>query len=207
MPIGLLQGDFAVNVFSKPPYRLSARGTLAGKDIVSPLKGEDAVIEQFVVQGDQAGLNIRSADLRWRRSRISLSGKLAAAQDALQVDMDVAADRLVWEEFSAIFGSGDSQGNKSKADVQLPPLEGVIRLKTDNFAVGGLSWNPLRVTAGLTPTESAEKSRIALSAASARREASPSRRMIRSTLDVRLSVRDGDLDSDQPLPLIRQVRH
>jgi hypothetical protein len=26
VPVGLLQGDFAVNVFSKPPYRLSARG-------------------------------------------------------------------------------------------------------------------------------------------------------------------------------------
>ena len=194
MPVGLLQGDFAVNVFSKPPYRLTARGTLAGKDIVSRLKGEDAVIEQFVMQGDQAGLNIRSADLRWRRSRISLSGKLAAAQESLQVDMDVAADRLVWEEFSAIVGSGDSQGNKSKADVQLPTLVGVIRLKTDNFVVGGLSWNPLRVTAGLTANgitgevEDSVVCGIRTTGSFAVQEND------QIDVDARLSVRDGDLD-------------
>ena len=37
-----------------------------------------------------------------------------------------------------------------EADIQLPPLEGVLRLKAANFAVGGLSWSPLQVTAGLT---------------------------------------------------------
>ena len=121
-------------------------------------------------------------------------GKLAAAQESLQVDMDVAADRLVWEEFSAIVGSGDSQGNKSKADVQLPTLVGVIRLKTDNFVVGGLSWNPLRVTAGLTANgitgevEDSVVCGIRTTGSFAVQEND------QIDVDVRLSVRDGDLD-------------
>ena len=111
--IGLLQGNFAANAFRKPPFRLSARGTLGAKDLVAPLNGEQAVIDQMVVQGDQAGLNIRSADLRWRRSHITVSGKLTTLREAWQVDMDVAADRLAWDELSAVFGRGDGQGNRS----------------------------------------------------------------------------------------------
>jgi hypothetical protein len=62
----------------------------------------------------QAGLNIRSADLRWRRSHITVSGKLKTLRQAWQIDMDVAADHLVWGELSAVLGAGDSQGVKQK---------------------------------------------------------------------------------------------
>jgi hypothetical protein len=147
--LGLLQGDFAASAFREQPFRLSARGTLAGKDVVLPLKGEDAVIEQIVVQGDKAGLNIRSADLRWRRSRISASGKLTAAKDALSVDMDLSADRLIWEEFGAVFSGGDRQRDRGAAEVQMPP-EGVIRQVGQLRHIGTLVLNPLRVTASLT---------------------------------------------------------
>ena len=76
--IGLLQGDFAVNAFNESPFRLSARGTLAAKELVLSPKGEDAVIERIDLQGDGSVFNIRSSDLRWRGSHISLSGRLAS---------------------------------------------------------------------------------------------------------------------------------
>jgi hypothetical protein len=195
MPIGLLQGDFAANAFRKPPFRLSARGTLAVKDVVTPFKGEDAVIEQIVVQGDKADVNIRSADLRWRRGHISASGKLTAAKDALNVDMDLSADRLVWDEFSDVIGGGDRPRDKGNAKVQLPPLEGVVRLKSDSFAVGGLSWNPLRVTASLTPngiTGEIDNSVVCGIRTAGRFTV---RKNDEIELDVRLSVRDGELES------------
>ncbi len=195
VPLGLLQGDFAVNVFAKPPYRLSARGTLAGKDIVPPLKGEDALIEQFVLHGDPAGLNIRSADLRWRRSRISASGKLTAPKDAVNVDMDLSADRLVWDELSEVFGTGDGQKDRGKAVVGLPPLAGVIRLKTNDFAVGGLSWKPLQLTADFTPNGISGE--VENSVVCGIRTAGPFavQKNDQIKLDIRLSVQDGDLDA------------
>jgi AsmA-like protein len=195
MPIGLLQGDFAVNTNRQPPFRLSARGSLAGKDVVLPLKGEDAVIEQIVVQGEQAGLNIRSADLRWRRSRISAAGKLTAAKDALNVDMDLAADRLVWGEFSDVFGRGDRQRDKTNGTVQMPALEGVIRLKADSFAFGTWFLNPLQITVSLTPNgmSGEVENSVVCGIRTAGRFAV--RNNDEMELDVRLSVRDGDLDS------------
>jgi hypothetical protein len=184
-----------VNASSNPPYQLSARGTLAGKDIVRPLNGEVAVVEQFVLQGYPAGLNIRSADLRWRRSRIAASGKLTAAKDAVNVDMDVAADRLVWDELSEGFGPGDGQKYRGKAVVRLPPLAGVIRLKTNDFAIGGLSWKPLQVTANFTPNGISGE--LANSVVCGIRTSGPFavQKNDQIKLDIRLSVQDGDLDA------------
>ncbi len=193
--IGLLQGDFAVNAFNESPFRLSARGTLAATDLALSPKGEDAVIERIIVQGDGIGLNIRSSDLRWRGSHISLSGRLAAAQQALQVDMDVAADHLAWEEFSELTGPGVNQKKPGSAKFALPALEGAIRLQADRFTFGAFSWNPLRVTALLTAngiTAEVEDSVVCGIRTAGRFAVQKGDRI---DLDVRLSVRDGELDA------------
>ncbi len=193
--IGLLQGDFAVNAFNESPFRLSARGTLAATDLALSLKGEDAVIERIDAQGDGIGLNIRSSDLRWHGSHISLSGRLAAAQHALQVDMDVAADDLAWEEFSELTGPGDNQKKTGSAKFVLPRLEGAIRLQTDRFTFGAFSWKPLQVTARLTAngiTAEVEDSVVCGIRTTGRFAVQQDDRI---DLDVRLSVRDGDLDA------------
>jgi hypothetical protein len=195
MPLGLLQGDFAVNVYRKPPFRLTARGTLAGKDVGPPLKGEDAVIERIVVQGDKAGLNIRTADLRWRRSRISASGKLTASKDALSVDMDLSADRLVWDEFGAVFSGGDRQEDRGAAEAHMPPLEGVIRLKSDSFAIGTLVFNPLQLTASLTPNGISGEVENSVLCGIRTVGMFTVKKNDQVELDVRLSVRDGELES------------
>jgi hypothetical protein len=193
--IGLLQGDVEVSAFREHPWRFSARGTLAAKNLVPPLGKEDTTIEQIVVEGDKSGLNIRAADLRWRGSHVSVTGKLAAAKEALRIDMDVAADRLVWEELSEFTGGGDGQMDKDKARVSLPPLEGLIRLKTGSFAVGTFYWNPLQVAAELTPSgiNGEVQDSVVCGIRTAGRFSAQKNGEIK--VDMRLSVRDGELES------------
>ena len=109
--------------------------------------------------------------------------------------MDVAADRLAWDELSAVFGKGDGQENKSKADIQLPPLEGVLRLKTANFAVGGLSWSPLQVTAGLTANGITGEVQNSVVCGIRTAASFAVRNNNQIDLDARLSVKDGALQS------------
>ena len=46
----------------------------------------------------------------WRNSRLSLMGTLLAEAKALRLDMDISADRLVWEEISAMVeGKGNGE--------------------------------------------------------------------------------------------------
>jgi AsmA-like C-terminal region len=113
----------------------------------------------------------------------------------LSVDMDLSADRLVWDEFSNVFGRGDRQRDKGDAEVQLPPLEGVIRLKTGSFAIGTLVLNPLQVTASLTPNgiSGEVENSVVCGIRTAGRFAV--RKNDEIELDMTLSVRDGALES------------
>ena len=98
----LIQGDIEVNAINGTPLQFTARGRLAGRELWVPLKDESAVVEFFFLEADPNAVNIRSAKLRWRNSHLSLMGKLLAEAKALRFDMDVSADRVVWEEISEI---------------------------------------------------------------------------------------------------------
>ena len=148
----LIQGDIEVSAFFEAPIRFTARGRLAGREFHVPLKDESALVEFFFLEADQAGINVRSADLRWRNSRLSIMGKLLAETKALRLDMDISADRVVWEELRELGERGNKGENgEGILGIALPPLEGTVRLKADHFTFAGFSSNPLQGTALLSP--------------------------------------------------------
>lgn len=148
----LIQGDIEVRVYDETPLRFSARGRLSGRGLRVPLKNESAIVEFFFLEADPDAVNLRSANLRWSNSRFSFMGKLLAATKALRLDMDISADRVVWEEISAMVdGGGNRKGDEGILGIALPPLEGTLRLKADHFTFAGYSSNPLQGTASLSP--------------------------------------------------------
>jgi hypothetical protein len=148
----LIQGDIEVSAFFEPPIRFTARGRLAGRELRVPLKDQLAVVEFFFLEADQDGVNIRSADVRWRNSRLSLMGTLLAETKAMRLDMDISADRLVWEEISGMVeGEGNGKRDGAISGIALPPLDGTVRLKADDFTFARFSWTPFQATASLSP--------------------------------------------------------
>ena len=148
----LIQGDIEVNAINGTPLQFTARGRLAGRELWVPLKDESAVVEFFFLEADANAVNVRSAKVRWRDSQLSLMGKVLADANALRFDMDISADRVVWEEISEVIDSeGDRRNNKRNQGISLPPLEGTVRLKADHFTFAGFSSNPLQATASLSP--------------------------------------------------------
>jgi hypothetical protein len=148
-----LQGDIRVNASLQQPVRFSAHGILEGSNVLLPLGQERAVIEKFRVEAGDENILIRSADLRWRNSRLTVSGKVAAAKEAVRVDLDISGDRLDWGELNGSFGRAGAQ-KKDPADVvlSLPAVEGTIRLKADNFTFERFNLSPLRLTANSSPS-------------------------------------------------------
>ncbi len=148
----LIQGDIEISAFFEEPFRFTARGQLAGKELWVPFKDERAIVEFFFLEAGQDGVNVRSANLRWRNSRMSFMGKLLAETKALRLDMDISADRVVWGEISELIDGGGNHGNnKGILGIALPPLEGTVRLKADNFTFAGFSWSPFQATAAISP--------------------------------------------------------
>jgi hypothetical protein len=79
-------------------------------------------------------------------------GTLLAEAKAMRLDMDISADRVVWEEVSGMVdGEGHGKSDGAISGIPLPPLEGTVRLKADNFTFAGFSSNPLQATALLSP--------------------------------------------------------
>jgi hypothetical protein len=152
-PGASLQGDMQVSASLEKPFRFSARGRLEGSNLMVPLKQDRAVVENFRIDADGTSVLIRSADLRWRNSRLAISGKVAGEKEALRVDMDVTGDRLAWEDLNRSFGrDGAQREDKKDAVLSLPPVEGTIRLKTDTFTFERFNLRPLQITAVLSPS-------------------------------------------------------
>lgn len=148
--VELLQGDIKANYFLNPPFHFSALGKLVGKNLVLPLDKKTMSIDRFFMDGGEGKVNIRSADLQWLDSRFSLSGTAEAAKDALAFEMDVAVDRVAWEDISEIMSRarnarGESDGSGT------PPIRGTIRLKAERFSIDRFIWNPLHLTATILP--------------------------------------------------------
>jgi len=150
----LIQGDIEVSAFFEAPLRFNARGRLAGRELRVPLQNDRAVIEFFFLEADQDRLNVRSANVHWRDSRVSLMGNLLAEPKALRLNMDISADRVVWDELTQLVEREAKRGNnEGMLGMPLPPLEGTVRLNADNFTFAGFSWNPFQATASLSPDD------------------------------------------------------
>jgi hypothetical protein len=148
----LIQGDIEVSAFFKAPLRFTARGRLAGRELRLPLQGDSAIVEFFFIEADQEGINIRSANLNWQNSRLSLMGNLVAAAKALRLNMDITADRVVWEQLAELVERESKGGNNEGIlETALPPLEGTVRLKTDDLTFAGFNLSPFQATASLSP--------------------------------------------------------
>jgi len=146
----LIQGDIEVSVF-EAPLRFNARGRLSGRELRLPLKDETAVVEFFFLEADADGINVRSTNLLWRESRLSLMGKVLPEANVLRLDMDISADRVVWEEVDELVKRGSKGGdNEGVLRRALPPLEGTLRLRADHFTLAGFSSSPLQAMASLS---------------------------------------------------------
>ncbi len=191
--IELLQGDFRVNYFLKPPFRASALGNLEGKSLTLPLAQRPMVVDKFFVDASEGIVNIRSANLQWFGSRLSLSGSVAATKEALAVDMDLTADRVVWEDVSEIMNqTTESQGKRESA--RRPPIRGTARLKAESFTIDQLTWSPLHVTATFSPGDIRGRVENGI-ICGIRTTGLVETRNEKLNLDVRLSATDGQLES------------
>ncbi|MGH7833035.1 MAG: AsmA-like C-terminal domain-containing protein, partial [Candidatus Binatia bacterium] len=149
---GSLRGDIQARASLEGPLRVSARGQLEGRNLWIPLGTEKALVETFRLEASEENVVIRSADLRWRNSRVAIAGKVAGQKDALRVDLDVSGDRLNWKELDRLISKVDDQPSvKGSRGLSLPPMQGTIRFKADSFTFERFHLSPLQITAIVGP--------------------------------------------------------
>src|SRR5262249_48312004 len=95
---------------------------------------------------------VRSMDLRWRDRHVTAQGRVEGNPSALRVDMDVWADRIVGDELRELVGRGKERAASDGATEKvLPSVEGVIRVKADEFTFDRFTWKPLQAEISIAP--------------------------------------------------------
>jgi AsmA-like C-terminal region len=150
---GALNGDIQLSASLKRPMRVSARGQLDGSNLWLPLGTEQALLEKFSIEASGESLLVRSADLRWSKSRLAVSGKIDGTRENLRLDLDVTGDQLDWEELRRNFASADKQQQPEKVGAEsFAGLEGTIRFRTNRFTFEGFDFTALETTAAISPS-------------------------------------------------------
>jgi hypothetical protein len=148
-----LSGDIQISASLVRPVRISARGQITGTNLWIPLGPETARLGKFSIEASGDTILIRTADLRWSKSRLTASGTVAGAGEILRVDLDVGSDQLDWDELQRMFGRNGKPPRQKKGGAwTVPEVEGTIRLKTDRFMFKGVDVSPLETTAVLSPS-------------------------------------------------------
>ena len=142
MQAGLLRGDFQVSAVWEDPMTMSATGQVSGSNLFVPFGDEKALVEEFSVAASGDRLQVRSADLLWRDSRLRMSGQVGIGKEVLRLDLDATADRLRLEELNRLF---DDARDKSVRSVALPRVEGRIGLKLDSLVAESFTVDALQI--------------------------------------------------------------
>jgi hypothetical protein len=147
-----LRGDIQVSAALAGPVSFSARGQLSGTHLLIPLATENALIEKFSIEASGESVLVRSAQVRWGKSHLAVSGRVSGVKDILRVDADIAGDQVDWEELQRSFGGESKRARQNKGGItSFPHVEGTIRLKTDRFVFERFSFSPLATTVSFSP--------------------------------------------------------
>src|SRR5690242_9024034 len=148
-----LRGDIQVSATRAEPIRFFGRGEISGNGLWIPLGREQALIEKVSIQAHPDGIMIQSADLRWPKSRLAVSGKITPGKRALQMDLDVKGDQVDWQELQESFGDEATQPKQNRTDTKsFPDIEGTLRLITERFVFERFNFSPLETTVNFSPS-------------------------------------------------------
>ena len=101
-------------------------------------------IDRVSLEAAKSNVRINSATLRWKNNPFSLNGVASVSPKGIEFDMDLATQSLDFNTVSqALLGKDEKGGAERTGSTRTPPIKGVIRLKTDRFSYGGLTWTPL----------------------------------------------------------------
>ncbi|MFA6148182.1 MAG: AsmA-like C-terminal domain-containing protein [bacterium] len=156
---GWIAGDLRANIALDHPARSIAQGHLAAKEIHIPHLMGPLAVEDLSLRATGNRIEVTSSDLTWGKTRFSLAGSAIASGDALDVDADLAADGIAWDEILATVpgaeGAGGSGGDRGGSGaIRRLPVTGIVRLTAGSLTVGEYAWKRVRADIALGEEES-----------------------------------------------------
>ena len=153
MPAGSLAGDFSARILRDRPLESLAHGRLSGEGIVLPWKPDIPLqIDSIAVNADGRRISIPSSRIRLAETVLSSSGVLTFGKDGLDVQMDVATDRVEWESIERILANTKTKAPAGGSDEpSTMPIRGAVNVSAREFVYGRYTLSPLYADITFTP--------------------------------------------------------
>jgi len=143
---GSLAGNARIRLNLKNPYDVIFSGELDGENLYVPLRQKAPLrIHKIVVKGEPETIEIKSADLTWSDTGLTLAGSIKpSSSEAMVVDLDIETDRVDVERMMDDLGGKSKSLDEKSAATSLPlPIKGDIRFKTKQLKTKSLTIQPL----------------------------------------------------------------
>lgn len=155
---GAVAGDLEVHVVLDRPERSHARGTLQADTILfASLLPVPVDVRKAVLRADGDQVTLDSSDLVVEEQQFSLSGMVAAADDAFHFDAELSAPSIDAARVrSVLVPSGKEQdgerinGTRQERPKASFPITGTLRLQVGAVTYGTYTVQPLKATIDLT---------------------------------------------------------
>ena len=123
--------------------------------IVSPAFGAPLVVptaELAVsrsVDGQATGsrIELKSSEIEWGQSRLSIGGRTLISEKGLDLDLNIASDRLSWSQVERLI---DQMASSDDAEGE-PEVRGTLSVRAEQFDYQELVWRPVNATLTLFP--------------------------------------------------------
>jgi hypothetical protein len=141
---GWIKGDFRAHILLDQPMKSTAHGKLQGAHLGSLGKLRASVnIESVSLSATNDRLTVESALCTWEDSRLTLEGNVDFSEKGFLLDMDVSVDGLEWGKVKKVFAKKNKERNLERDErLWTLPLQGILRVKSDYFTYGKLTWSP-----------------------------------------------------------------
>jgi hypothetical protein len=152
LPDGWLEGDFSLNIQMDHLGKSTAQGKLKGGNLTF-LRSRDIPIDidEFSLNGEKDHIELESSALTLGENHLELKGDVDFSTEGFLIDFDLSADRLDWADIKETFQKKGEKGEGEKSEVsEALPVEGKIRVKSENFKWESLNWNPFHAEVLLT---------------------------------------------------------
>jgi hypothetical protein len=143
-------------------WRYTAGGQVEDLELNSPHLAGSITVDQSRFEAASNGnldtdLNVAPFILKWNKSNWQLDGNAKLSPLGIELNAAATVDRIEWDQLKKIFHLKNDQSRKAPQSRWSSPIEGVLRVKAAQLAIGDFIFKPVQAGIILNREEVAVK--------------------------------------------------
>jgi hypothetical protein len=153
LPSGWVKGEFQARIHLDDLLRSTAEGQLEGENLAFPMMlGAPFRISTLSLDAQKSRIKLNSAELAWGQHHVSLKGDIKSAENAIFLDLDLAADGFDLGALNEMTGKKEAKKEPRNDDrLWTFPVLGDVRVESEHLKYGRFTWSPFHADIALTP--------------------------------------------------------